>query len=162
VILAFLDILKSRARFTNYFKAFSKGFSTMRSNEWIAYGKGRVQFVNSNSPGNTLLAEQKRQTHSHAARTAHAKQRHLCTQEYQLGRASQIVERAQAVKEQRVALRGSVQRTLDAVETEQPVLPSPRSLLASDRRDPFQSFARSFEPVEHFLLDHCKSLHHFH
>jgi len=101
-----------------------------------------------------MSVKEQRRAHSHAARTAHAKARRLCTIEYQAVKASQTPESTQGVKERSIAPRSSVQSTLHAVETEQPVLPSPVSLLASDRRDHFKSFARSFEPVEHFLLDH--------
>jgi hypothetical protein len=35
---------------------------------------------------------------------------------------------------------------------------SPVSILPSSRKDPFMSFARPLNPIEHFLLDHCKRI----
>jgi hypothetical protein len=123
---------------------------------------GTIQFANTFYPGDAMAAEEQGRAHSHAARAAHAKARRLRTIEYQARKASQIPEDHQGVKERSIAPSSSVQPILNAVETEQPLLPSPVSLLASDRRDPFKSFARSFESIEHFLLDHCKSLLHLH
>ncbi len=36
------------------------------------------------------------------------------------------------------------------------VIPAPRCLLATTRRDPFDSFVRSLSKPEQFLLDHCE------
>lgn len=43
------------------------------------------------------------------------------------------------------------------VQDEVVALPSPLEILPSDRKDPFRSMASTLQPVEHFLLDHCKS-----
>lgn len=118
----------------------------------------RIQFISASYPGNTLPAEVQRRAQSHAARTAHAKARRLRMIAYQAGRTRQIPEDSQVDKAQGSTPRGCVLPTFDAIEIEKPVLPSPVSLLASDWRDPFDSFARSFQPIEHFLLDHCESL----
>jgi len=123
---------------------------------------GRIQFINMCYPGEAMPAEEQGRAHSHAARTAHAKARRLRTIEYQARKASQIPEELQGLKERSIAPRSSALPRPNAVDTEQPVLPSPITLLASDRRDPFKSFARPFEPIEHFLLDHCKPLHRLH
>ncbi|KAI9735740.1 MAG: hypothetical protein M1818_006348 [Claussenomyces sp. TS43310] len=117
-------------------------------------GLGRIQFINTSDPGNAISAEEKRRANSHAARTAHAKIRRLRTIEYQAEKGRQEPEGTQEALGRSIAPRSSVQPTPTAVETEQLVLISPVSLLASSRRDPFQSFARSFKPIEHFLLDH--------
>lgn len=69
--------------------------------------------------------------------------------EYQAGKSNPIPGASETNAE-----RGNT----SVAETEKPALPSPISLLASDRRDPFCSFARPFKPVEHFLLDHCESI----
>lgn len=117
---------------------------------------GRIQFINLSFPGDAISAKEQRRVHSHAARTAHANARRILTIEYQSGKAKQIPENAQGVKEQSITLKSRARPALGETEIEQAGLPSPVSLLASDRRDPFQSFARSFKPVEHFLLDHCR------
>jgi hypothetical protein len=123
---------------------------------------GGIQFINMFYQSDAISAEEQRRAHSHAARTAHAKARRLCTVEYQARKASQLPKGTQGIKERSVVPRSSVQPNLNVAETEQPVLPSPVSLLASGRRDPFTSFARPLKPIEHFLLDHCKSLYHLH
>lgn len=129
----------------------------MKSNQ-----PGKIQFINTVVPGAALSANEQRRAHSHAARTAHAKARRLCTLKYQAEKARQIAGEARGGTGQRIALRGGVKLTPNAVEEEQSALPSPLGLLASDRRDPFDSFVRPFHPTEYFLLDHCKSLHRFH
>jgi hypothetical protein len=69
--------------------------------------------------------------------------------EYQAGRSN----RTTGASETHVARENS-----SVAGTEKTTLPSPIGLLASDRRDPFCSFARPFKPLEHFLLDHCQSI----
>jgi hypothetical protein len=123
---------------------------------------GKIHFMSSSYSGGAVTAEAQRIAHSHAARTAHAKARHLSMMKYQAGKTRQTSEGSQKVVERGNEPRDSALLLLDAIKTEELVLPSPVSLLASDRRDPFNSFARSFEPIEHFLLDHCEHLHPFH
>jgi hypothetical protein len=106
---------------------------------------GNIQFVNV-FPGNIASTEEQRRLHSHAARTAHAKARRLCTTKYQASKANQLSESSKGSDEMSVVPRINQQH----------VLPNPVSLLASDRKDPFESFARPFNQVEHFLLDYCK------
>lgn len=43
-----------------------------------------------------------------------------------------------------------------SIEVNTAAIGSPVSVLVSARRDPFDSFAMSLGPVEHFLFDHCK------
>ncbi|KFY51226.1 hypothetical protein V496_08885 [Pseudogymnoascus sp. VKM F-4515 (FW-2607)] len=106
--------------------------------------------------GSVVSAEEQRRANSHAARIAHAKARRLRTIEFQASKAIQAPMGSQEVEDQTiVAASGVVQPILDdTVEIEQSILPSPASLLASDRKDPFESFGRPFKPVEHFLLDY--------
>lgn len=128
-------------------------------------GSGQIQFINLSHPedGTSTSGEQRRRANSHAARTAHARARRRCMIEYQASKTSQGPENAQAGLETPRSARKSSERPVsNIIETEEPLLPSPISLLASDRRDPFQSFARPFQPIEYFLLDHCESLHHLH
>lgn len=121
---------------------------------------GCIQFINSYHPGDTTSAKVQQRIHSHAARTTHARVRRLRMIDYQ---ASKIIpEDSQEVKGQGTTAMSSVLSASNTVEAERLVLPSPVSLLASDRRDPFQSFAKPFERIEHFLLDHCESLNPFH
>ncbi|RDW57272.1 hypothetical protein BP5796_12722 [Coleophoma crateriformis] len=118
---------------------------------------GEIQFINSSYPGDARSAETQRRARSHASRTGHAKVRRLRVREYQAGKAvptSGRPEGAQWAEEQVITPVGSVLPTSDKTETEKVVIPSPISLLAADRRDPFHSFAKLFDPVEHFLLDH--------
>jgi hypothetical protein len=123
----------------------------------MSAGSGMIQFINLSYRGEATSGKLQRQANSHAARIAHAKARRLCITEYQASKTSQIPEDTQRLKKRGSVPRGREQPTL----TEELFLPSPVSLLASDRRDPFQSFARSFQPIEHFLLDYCKSLQYF-
>lgn len=126
-------------------------------------GLGIIQFINTSHQGNAKSAEEQRRANSHAARIAHAKARRLRTIEYQASKASQASKGTQEVEDRSIIATRRVQPILGStVGIEQSILPSPMSLLASDRRDPFDSFGRSFKPVEHFLLDHCKSPHRFH
>lgn len=127
-------------------------------------GLGIIQFINTSHQGNVVSAGEQRRANSHAARIAHAKARRLRTIEYQASKAIQAPMGSQEVEDQTIiAASGVVQPILDdTVEIEQSILPSPASLLASDRRDPFESFGRPFKPVEHFLLDYCKSFHCLH
>ncbi|KAL5350410.1 hypothetical protein ACLOAV_003978 [Pseudogymnoascus australis] len=119
-------------------------------------GLGIIQFINTSHQGNVVSAGEQRRANSHAARIAHAKARRLRTIEYQASKAIQAPMGSQEVEDQTIiAASGVVQPILDdTVEIEQSILPSPASLLASDRRDPFESFGRPFKPVEHFLLDY--------
>lgn len=120
----------------------------------MANTSSKIQFITSFDPGNTKSANQQRRVHSHAARTAHAKARRLRMIDYQECKTRPAPEGSQETETRM----DSVLSEVDAVETEKALRPSPVSLLASDRRDPFNSFARSLEPIEHFLLDHCESL----
>ncbi|KAH8588157.1 hypothetical protein B0O99DRAFT_677626 [Bisporella sp. PMI_857] len=113
----------------------------------------RIQFVSSCYPGNAMSTEMQRKVHSHAARTAHFKARRLCMIEYQASKTRQTPEPSKVLEERGISP-SDLLSTVDVVETEKPVLPSPVSLLNSDRKDPFNVLARSLGPIEHFLLDH--------
>jgi hypothetical protein len=119
--------------------------------------QGETEFVNSICPGVTKSAGERRQAHSHAARAAHAKARRLRTIQYQAVKADEERKNIQISEHRVITPTTRVPPTLAAFEKKLPPLPSPLSWLSSDRRDPFASFARTFLPVEHFLLDHCKS-----
>jgi hypothetical protein len=123
----------------------------------MANKPGKIQFISSTYPGDTTSAKEQRIAHSHAARTAHATARRARIIDYQASKIRQTPEGSQGIEQRGNTPMGSVLSTFHAVETEKAVLPSPITLLASDRRDPFNSFARSFEPIEPFLLDHCES-----
>jgi len=118
---------------------------------------GQIQFIGSSYSGETTSSEGQRRVHSHAARIAHARARRLRTISYRAGKTRQTAKESQQIEERAIIPRLSDLSTFDATEVEQSVLLSPLNLLASDRRDPFDSFARSFNPIEHFLLDHCES-----
>lgn len=125
---------------------------------------GIIQFINTSHQGNVVSAEEQWRANSHAARIAHAKARRLRTIEYQARKAIQAPMGSQEVEDLiTIAASGVVPPILDGtVDTEQSIFHSPVSILASDRKDPFESFGRPFKPVEHFLLDHCKSFHRLH
>lgn len=108
----------------------------------------KIQFINLSHPIDVASAESQRRANSHAARIAHARTRRLRTIEYQARKAMQ-----HPVDDWRVD-----EETRTTNELEKGPVPSPVSLLASDRRDPFTSFASAFKPIEHFLLDHCESI----
>lgn len=123
-------------------------------------GLGIIQFINTSRQGDATSAEDQRRANSHAARIAHAKTRRLRTIEYQAIKARQPLRDTQGGEDRSIIATSGVQPVPDdMIVVEQSILPSPMSLLASDRRDPFDSFGRSFKPVEHFLLDHCKPFH---
>jgi hypothetical protein len=125
-------------------------------------GLGIIQFINTSRQGDVTSAEDQRRANSHAARIAHAKTRRLRTIEYQASKARQEPKGTQSSEDRRIIATSGMQPIPDdMIVVEQSILPSPMSLLASDRRDPFDSFGRAFKPVEHFLLDYCKSSHRF-
>jgi hypothetical protein len=107
-----------------------------------------IQFINLSHPIDAASAESQRRANSHAARIAHARTRRLRTMEYQARKAIRHPAEEQRVDEE----------TRTTIELEKALVPSPVSLLASDRRDPFTGFASPFKPIEHFLLDHCESI----
>lgn len=120
-------------------------------------GNTGIQFIVSAYSRDTSAKEQQK-AHSHAARAAHARARRLRTIEYQASKAGQQPETPREVKDLETTTKGCDILALKADETEGTVLPSLLNLLSSDRRDPFSCFARDFEPIEHFLLDHCEFL----
>lgn len=123
-------------------------------------GLGIIQFINTCRQGEATSAEDQRRANSHAARIAHAKTRRLRTIEYQVSKAKEALKGTQSGEDRSIITTSGVQPIPgDMIVIEQSILPSPTSLLASDRKDPFDSFGRAFKPVEHFLLDHCKSCH---
>jgi hypothetical protein len=87
----------------------------------------------------TVKKRQKRVVHSNAARAAHAEARRLRTIKYQ---ATKARERGQHL----------IHTPAEGVA---PPVPQISRVLPASRTDPFQSFARPLEPIEHFLLDHC-------
>lgn len=119
-------------------------------------GLVEIQFINAAQQGNAVSAEDQRRANSHAARIAHAKARRLRTIEYQASKASQAPKGAQTAQDRRIISTSGGQPILgNTADIDHSTLPSPVGLLASDRRDPFDSFGRSFKQVEHFLLDYC-------
>lgn len=90
-----------------------------------------LQFIiaSPQSVGSGASESQRTIAHSHAARSAHARKRRLQTIQYQ------------AQKRQRQSQQHS----------------SLVSILPATRADPFMSFARSLNPVEPMLFDHCMS-----
>jgi hypothetical protein len=120
---------------------------------------GNIQFITLAHPRDTTSVKTQRRAHSHAARTAHARARQLRTIEYQAAKIRQTLA-SEETKDREITPKDNVISVFNSVEAEKPTLPSPISLLASDRRDPFNSFARSFKPIEHFLLDQCEPLDH--
>lgn len=108
---------------------------------------GNIHFVNCNS-GDITSVKVQRKVHAHAARAAHARARRLRTIEYQ---ASKAVQKPEPEDQE------TKPPSCNPLESGNMALPSLLRFLAADRRDPFSCFARAFTPVEHFLLDHCKS-----
>jgi hypothetical protein len=108
-------------------------------------GPPRVQFimVSSNTPKEAARSgtQQRKLAHSHAARSAHAKARHLRTIQYQAQKRS--------AKQSDPAEK--------CVEEGFPMGPKSHliRILSADRKDPFMSFATPLKPVEEMLFDHC-------
>lgn len=94
--------------------------------------------------------------YSHVARDRHARARHLRTAAYQ--RAKEQTRSSQSDIELEDDYVDSSARTSKKVKVgaELATLPSPVGMLASDRRDPFESMSSPLRPAEHFLLDHCR------
>jgi hypothetical protein len=78
---------------------------------------------------------QRRLARSHTTRLQHAQARRLRTIQYQSSKA---------VSESMTKLNDTAESTTLSM------------ILSSDRKDPFMSFASPLNPVENFLLDHCK------
>jgi hypothetical protein len=98
-----------------------------------------LPFIHHSSSGKVSSTKRQRQiVHSNAARAAHAETRRLRISRYQVAKAQ---ERSKLV---------DLESGSDAVAAPRIV-----KLLSASRKDPFTSFVRQFNPVEHFLLDHC-------
>ncbi len=119
---------------------------------------GKLQFIVVPHPASASSAGSQKLAHSHAARAAHARNRHLRILEYQAHKSSQKREHdgleAAASKARNDGRNTSPQQK--AVELPRDANPSPMSLLSSGRRDPFDSFATSLRPMEQFLFDYCE------
>jgi hypothetical protein len=113
-----------------------------------------IQFIHHTGPGEVVSAASRRKAHSHAARTAHAKTRRLRTIEYQSAKVQRVVNDGETSTINTTV----ISNAQTSGDQDRYTHPSPLSLLTSDRRDPFHSFARRLRPLEHFLLDHCMSL----
>jgi hypothetical protein len=92
--------------------------------------------VNVSHPADAVeRRSQRRSARSHTTKLQHANVRRLRTIQYQSSKAGS----------------GSLKTMYDTNESTALSL-----MLASGRKDPFMSFASPLNPVEHFLLDHCK------
>lgn len=118
-----------------------------------------IQFISS-YPGNPASSDIQRKAHSHAARTAHAKARRLRTASYQAGKHKCRLQEDQGANALETMPSCGELAAVACFENAESALDYPLSLLAADRKDPFCSFAKSFDPIEHFLLDHCKRPFH--
>jgi hypothetical protein len=127
----------------------------------------RIQFIHISNPATRPSADAQRRAHSHAARETHARARRLRTVNYLSRNNTRHAPECQEREDHDPCVnRDAVDdlyppSTKSNLKVESTPIPSPASLLASDRRDPFASFAMPFKPMEHFLLDHCMcfSLH---
>lgn len=122
-----------------------------------------IQFINLSHPAEAAATESQRRAHSHAARAAHARTRRLRTMEYRAHKATQHADdgrgsNAEGIGEQLLVNKDAVSAAPKAVQLQTALVPGPANLLASDRTDPFVSFARPLKPFELFLLDHCGSI----
>lgn len=96
-------------------------------------------------PSGAVSAETRRKIRSQAARAAHAKVRRQRVAMYQAMRACGSSEARRLS-----SCDGS------AADVDVPVPSSPATLLGAGRKDPFASFAKHLNSIEHFLLDYCK------
>ena len=118
---------------------------------------GSVEFIISSYSNDSSSGDLQRRARAHAARIAHAKARHLRTTKYQASTGMKTSQRSHEAKQEGNEIIGKGFSASDTIKSTEQIIFSPVGLLAADRRDPFDAFARQFEPIEHFLLDHCKS-----
>lgn len=137
---------------------------------WNSKPRKVIRFINVSHPeAKEHVSEHRTAVHSHASRVAHARARHARTTEYQAGRAVSTHQKQPGYFPEnkqstgtapQSTTRNAIGKVLDggtATERVTVVMPSPVvGALGSERRDPFLSFASSFTPIEHFLLDHCE------
>lgn len=122
--------------------------SALQRHTFTSRMPSEIQFIHSNPLDRSEPASRKR-AHAHAARVAHAKRPRFRVVEYPSGtkRTTVVDDEISTVQK---ADRSGIIKT-----TEVEIVCGPTSLLSSARSDPFNSFARTFTNVEHFLLDHC-------
>ncbi|KAJ5679759.1 C6 finger domain protein [Penicillium macrosclerotiorum] len=96
-----------------------------------------LQFIIAAPESATLTTPQRRIARSHAARSAHARERHFRTSQYQAQKKRELLND--------VTFR--LNKPPDIV-----------TVLPASRKDPFTSFARPLKPLEEMLLDHCMFL----
>ncbi|KAK7420411.1 hypothetical protein QQX98_002834 [Neonectria punicea] len=94
----------------------------------------QFQFVTVSNPMEPVPSESRKMSHSHATRQAHAKERRLRTQRYQM----QVMQ----------------VRAGEDLTVLEPCLRSPMIRMPNYGMDPFSTLARTLSPQEYFLLDH--------
>lgn len=114
------------------------------------------RFVNIENP-TTTDQKTRRQVRAHAARETHARARRTRVINH-LHLSGSHIQTAEATELHRSGTKDTrnVSAVGGAAEEEAEPAPNPTSILSSARQDPFAVAARSLNPVEHFLLDHCK------
>ena len=120
-----------------------------------------LQFVHVSLSADGSSSASRQQIHSLVARERHARARRIRMAKYQLHRPTQK-ERDDYGASRKVEAEKR-HKNKDFTPQKEPLaqddvtaLPSPLEILPSDRKDPFGSMASTLQPVEHFLLDHCK------
>lgn len=113
-----------------------------------------IHFVNLSHPADSVSAESRRVAHAHAARTAHARRDRFRIVRYPAGTRGQKIEKEKgsAPKNNKPASSSSVCSKVAYDASSMPIL---KTVLASNRRDPFDSLAKSFTEFQYFLFDYC-------
>lgn len=117
-----------------------------------------IQFIHYSDSGSIPSSSSTRTAHSHAARTAHARARQLRIIQYQSTSTTQQPTNDSAAGSAQTHAESSAapSDTRGFRQRQSPQISSPASILSSDRKDPFATFAWRLRPIEHFLFDHCQ------
>ncbi|KAJ5752942.1 hypothetical protein N7520_009859 [Penicillium odoratum] len=105
----------------------------------------KLQYIINFAPGTEAHTAQLKAARSHVARATHAKERRQRTLQYQTQKRGD--ENGQIQAQQDVT---GTRLLNGAVSTPEIV-----TLLSASRRDPFMSYAKTLQPIEEMLFDHC-------
>ncbi|CRG83652.1 hypothetical protein PISL3812_01007 [Talaromyces islandicus] len=115
-----------------------------------------IQFIHSLHPHDAQNPKSQQRARAHAARVAHSRKRQFRLIEYNAANKNTSRKTGQQKKlpeSKPFSRQTATTRDLPIVSNDL-LIPSPVSQLASDRTDPFASSARSFTRDEHFLFDY--------
>ncbi|KAJ5627927.1 hypothetical protein N7490_010155 [Penicillium lividum] len=105
----------------------------------------KLQYIINFASGSEAHTAQLKAARSHVARATHAKERRQRTLQYQAQKRGEKRSRIQA--QQDVT---DTRQHNEAVST-----PDIITLLSASRMDPFMNYAKTLQPIEEMLFDHC-------